>query len=364
MKKIYIKAYTYFNLGDDLFIKMLVDRYPNTNFYLPNKLYNDKFNQDNLTCYSYKTIVDKVVLRLLSKDRDKYNKYHDYIISKDQRKYSDFVYIGGSIFMQTNGWERRLIELQKIMSYAKNFFVIGCNFGPFHDDKFYKNHKSLFNKFNDICFREKYSYDLFKDNNNSRLAPDVVYGLDVNSYKKECNEKVVISVINLNNRADLFEYKQSYYNNLFEIISNCQKMKKEVVLMSFCKSEGDEEAINEIMRNIKNKAGVSHHFYTGDLDESLSLLLNAKAIVATRFHASILALVGSVPLYPFIYSNKTINALNDIGFKGNFNDIRENKLTNFNLETLLNDDICDVNKEKIEADKQFYALDNYLGKGI
>ncbi|MDY0404730.1 hypothetical protein P5G51_004325 [Virgibacillus sp. 179-BFC.A HS] len=34
MKKVLIHAYTHFNFGDDLFIQILCERYPQTSFYL------------------------------------------------------------------------------------------------------------------------------------------------------------------------------------------------------------------------------------------------------------------------------------------------------------------------------------------
>lgn len=63
MKKIIIYAYTKFNLGDDLFIKVLCERYPKTKFiiYAP-KDYKKCFKDiKNIKCYSSQSILNRAI---------------------------------------------------------------------------------------------------------------------------------------------------------------------------------------------------------------------------------------------------------------------------------------------------------------
>lgn len=45
----------------------------------------------------------------------------------------------------------------------------------------------------DVCFREKYSYELFKKNPNARWAPDLIFSFD---YPKQEKEKKYVGNFN------------------------------------------------------------------------------------------------------------------------------------------------------------------------
>ena len=43
--------------------------------------------------------------------------------------------------------------------------------------------KSSLNLCDDVCFRDLYSYELFKDLSQVRYAPDIVFQMNVDEYK-------------------------------------------------------------------------------------------------------------------------------------------------------------------------------------
>src|SRR5690625_5946047 len=138
MKKVMIYAYTRFNLGDDLIIKILIERYPNTKFvlYAPDRYKNVFKKNRNIKLYSSNSLFSKVLttgFRLIGV-RDIYQRY----IS---RKCDGAVYIGGSIFMQQDKWKIAYNRKQKMKIKGKPFFVLGANFGPFVDNEFYEAYK-------------------------------------------------------------------------------------------------------------------------------------------------------------------------------------------------------------------------------
>ena len=53
--------------------------------------------------------------------------------------------------------------------------------------------------------------------------------------------------------------------------------------------------------------------YEGNIDEFLEKFESMENIIGTRFHSVILSQVFNQGLYPFIYSDKTLNVLRDIG---------------------------------------------------
>lgn len=358
LKKIMVYAYTNFNLGDDLFIKVLCERYPNTNFvlYAPSE-YKKNFQElNNITYYSSDSIFFRGINFICRKF--KLNISPRKLLAKNC---DAVVHIGGSIFMQGKKWKRGLKNREKIRN--KPFFLLGANFGPYEDNNYYKDHKNLFKEYTDICFREKYSYDLFKDLPNVRMADDVIFQLKTKQLEKD--EYIVISVIKPSIRKHLEGYDEIYYQKIKDITKYFTNIGYNIILMSFCENEGDGEAIEEIFSLLPacNSKKVSKYLYRNNIDEALNILGRSCFIIGTRFHAMILGWVNNIPVFPIAYSDKMINVMNDINFQGYYTDFNNiHKLEAKQVFKSMKKNNIDVSKQVINAEKHFEKLDDYLLK--
>ena len=81
MKKVYIMAYSKMNLGDDLFIDMLVNRYKKVEFYSRNMTMDSTAYRQNKNLH----FIDYTL---------------DDLLTLDINEFDAFVYIGGSIFIK------------------------------------------------------------------------------------------------------------------------------------------------------------------------------------------------------------------------------------------------------------------------
>ncbi|WP_423188924.1 polysaccharide pyruvyl transferase family protein [Alkalibacterium sp. f15] len=370
MKKMLIKAFTKINLGDDLFIKILCERYPDVQFFIECSEEEAK-PFEKIT--NLKAFQPFLIERIIKKVNRTFSIEIPEFISK-RKKIIDSslgtVNIGGSIFIQDDNWKSKVKNYNEMVLSSRNYYIIGSNFGPFQDKDYLTSYTEVFKQVNDVCFREKYSYDLFSENNNVRYAPDVVFTMDTKndlSIKNTDDEKyIVISIIDLSNRAALKMQEDHYINAVYNIIVDAQARNYKVSLMSFCEYEGDLIAINKIKNYFEEKgsslSGVSSYNYNGNMVEALSIIENSSGVVATRFHSVILGLLFNKPLYPFIYSSKTLNVLNDIGFKGKYTHINEiEQLDTASVVSQLEDySAIDISKQCTEAENQFYKLDQLL----
>lgn len=357
MKKVYLKAYLKKNLGDDLFLKIICERY-NCLFVVNNNpkikyngMCNNLISNNSLFRYSFYKLIS-----IIFKD---YNFFEKKLVKKCDL----MVTIGGSIFIENIAQsEEQLNRMCDIYSLNIDKLILGANFGPYKTNEF-RNviEQNIFCNCIDVSFRDKYSYNLFSSLANVRCNPDIIFSLNINKLKLRSEKKVVISVINCKDRNIDSEV---YENKIVELIKYFDNEKYETVLMSFCQYEGDEEAINAIFEKIKyekfNKK-VSKYFYRGDIDQALEVLAESNIIVGSRFHANILGLKMKKKILPIAYSDKTINALKDLGYKGKIYDARN--LNDF----ILNDDfkkninyICDVSNQVLESEKHFEKLDSIL----
>ena len=95
MKKVYILAYSKMNLGDDLFIDMLVNRYKKIQFYSRNMTMDSTAYRQNKNLH----FIDYTL---------------DDLLTLDINEFDAFVYIGGSNFMEQAGGIERVKKLKEL----------------------------------------------------------------------------------------------------------------------------------------------------------------------------------------------------------------------------------------------------------
>lgn len=253
-KKCLVIGYINNNLGDDLFFKILFERYPNVDFYFfpPAKLlkiYKRKYRKNKNIKFYDKEPYYKNLKRHHSLDViDIFQ-----LVKKAAENVDFYINIGGSIFIQNDDWKNDDRFIIKDIIKDKPSFIVGCNFGP-GDKEYEKYYKEWFKKFDDVCFRDKESYNKFSDLKNTRLSDDIVLIDKKNYNKKQKKEKSVgISIINLNKKTNYKEHKEDYYNFIKKSIVDLLEENYQVNLFSFCENEGDLEAAKEIKNLLPKK---------------------------------------------------------------------------------------------------------------
>ncbi|QNF26188.1 polysaccharide pyruvyl transferase family protein [Metabacillus elymi] len=359
-KKILVNAYFAKNLGDDLFLKVLFDRYPDVEWYL---LTSDKSYKEIFSRYNKVKIIKSLSLNIGKREINLFYKINDILLK--YKKYDAYLIIGGSIFMEFPSWEEKLKHREylpnKFKELNKQTFIIGSNFGPFTDDTFIEKHKEFFNKFDDICFRDKYSYNLFNDLNNVRVSPDVVFNLETKSSNKK--EKVVgISLIDIEKRKNLQEFYNNYNKKVIELIEKFIDVGYSIKLFSFCENEGDLRISNYIKSKVKNSNNIKVINYDGDIDEFLNQFKTCEVIVGTRFHSIILGILFDLNVFSIIYSEKTYNVLRDLNLNTESNYCYIKNIQELDVETVIFKENKIENRVVLKkAEEQFKSLDIHLG---
>lgn len=313
MKRVFLDMYLQHNLGDDLFLHIIANRYPNCKFTI-NYCYNgyDRFLKNYKNIETRITLKNRIIRKL--KVKDYINSVEDIAERNDA-----LIFLSGSYFMEPccgdNEYKRRKELIDAFRMKNKPVYILGSNFGPYSSEKFYQTWKKEFLRFEDICFREEYSYNIFKNLDNVRMANDIVLGLDVDKYRKNKKEKIVgFSIIDVNKKIDISEFYNSYIESTVKSIKTFIEKGYKCVLMSFCEIEGDLDVINKIINSLSQKEmeKVEIYEYKFNLEEAINLISSFEIFIAARFHASILGLLLNICTIPIIYSDKTLNVLKDL----------------------------------------------------
>lgn len=360
MKKIFLYAYDHINLGDDLFIETIVNRYPDTEFYFWT---NDKNRKVFQTQKNLKIIDENSAkIKLLRKIRPSLAARYK---SDIQKKCDAQVYIGGSIFMEYPTW-KNIVSWWDHQSRNYPFFVLGANFGPYHTEEYCDEMNRIYTHLKDICFRDRYSKSLFAQNHNVRQAPDILFSYPMPKVE-ENKKQIFISVISYKDKELSSDFDQmtneEYIEKMAQISSGFTKQGYKVILASFCREEGDLDAAEEIKNRSEQKQNITTFDYDGtNRKQLLEEMSRSVYIIAARFHGTILGLAAEKTVFPILYSDKTKYVLQDIGFCGEYADLRNPESLSFenarkNLESKYKINVTESVKN---AEKHFEKLDEFL----
>lgn len=344
--KILVWAYINKNLGDDLFIKILAERYPK---YEINIINGKEENITPFKNYNIKTIsFEKALLNI--------------------NKFDAFIDIGGSIFQFKDSlWgnlKRKILLATMFKVFNKSTFVLGSNFGPYTKRGSVHITKLYFRLAKDVCLRDTQSYDIFKELKNVRMAPDIVFSMKIDDTEKRDRNIIGISMIDIEQREDLKKYSSVYYKRMKEISEHLLNHKLEIRLISFCEEEGDSQILDKLYNDLKNEGIVKKMYYDGEIDGYLREFSYLDAIISCRFHSFILSQIYQQNTYPIIYSDKLTNVLEDIELDKYYCKIKD--IDNINLEdvceSIYRNKINKINKINIakRSERHFENLDKEL----
>ena len=242
-------------------------------------------------------------------------------------------------------------------------FLIGANLGPVYQDSYWNDIRKQFMDYRHVCLRDYSSYSMIRDLFHVQYAPDVIF-LTPQPEPVDVGENVVISVVDIGARSKNHAVVTAYYELLRDTVEKFNARNIPVTLVSFCRFEGDEQAIDHLLEMVSDDTNVSTCLYNNNIQEILSLFSSASYIVASRFHAVILALSFGKPVFPISYNCKTKHYLEDVGFQGRYATLEE--LPDTTLEDVLhnydNRIITDCTQHKKYAKNQYRALREYLDR--
>lgn len=353
--KVYIGAFLINNLGDDLFLKVLLEKYPSCSFIVDmDKQYRSPFIKYNNIDFVKHFWGESFLNRLT------YKLFHFKLLDLIRRKSASAVIdIGGSLFIEQDGWQKacdcRVIQLNK-----NNVFV-GCNFGPYINTEFVEKYKSFFKKCSFISWRDKYSYELF-NMNNMQYAPDFVFNLKINQAVQSEVGRVLIIPADVRNVVGLSYNHEAYIKKMAELAKYCVDRGYKVELMAFCKTFHDDNACYAIYEclNEEQKMGVDIYIYENDMDEAIDHIQRAEYVIPTRFHGMILAWCCQRKVFPIVYTKKQRDEMKMLCYGGQYALIEN--ISEYDVESVLlqGAQLSGVENVKEEAKLHFAAIERVI----
>ena len=330
---ILIDAHCNQNLGDDLFVQALIERYPNRQFSL---LVRTKRVATAFEKY------ENVKLILETE-----NPIFDFI--------NQYIFIGGSMFMEVPFWNVKYYSLRQRLLVSQKKFMLGINFGPYYSKDYLLYYRELFRRFDDICVRDQSSYELLKELPSVRCEKDIVFAMEQET-RREDEDYIAIAPIFFGDS----QKQEAYATKLLEITKNLVARGHKVKLLAFYIKLRDDETCQWIRDELEEneQKQVEVYRYTGNTHEMMEYVAGANYVIATRFHSVVLALKNQVACFPIAYSKKTENMLKDLGYDQTWISMEQFCEEAPNMNVVMGNQPFDLPKEvKESAKRQFAALD-------
>lgn len=364
MQKVFLYGYWAHNLGDDLFLQIFMEHYPNTEICLVTESkYAKYYDNPRITCIYKDEFFYHVKNKLCKIFADK----GAIFFSKEFKEADCAVILGGSLFMEYRNWEKYVAKvLRNYRECAPACYVVGSNFGPYQSKEFEEAFRAIFRQMDGVCLRDRYSAELFKDVQGVRYAPDIAFNLATMQPKlpqSPYRNYYVISVIEPERRIGLQGYGEIYEKAMLETACKLAESGAKIVFMSVCSDLDDDKMAERLLQKAMQHRIEAVHDSYDKLETSLAVLKGARGVVATHFHTMILSFVYDVPVFPVIYNIKMENVLADYGYHGESCRVQElEKWNTAQVVKALEKKPC-ISKEVFEmAGNIFNDTDVTLGK--
>lgn len=293
--RIAVVAYSAGNLGDDIFATLVLNRYPNTEFYF--------------------FAPDRQALGLAGGERNAYC-ISDSEFAAAVKSFDALIVLGGSMFQERTGWQRQWGR------YAARFCrsrmagvpvgVIGASFGPVRSPLFRQAYRLLFRKVEWVSVRDELSGSRLGV---SRIYPDLAFADPRLTPSPSQSKHVAVQIMDLGDAATNTPYVRGCAALVEELTSIAP-----VRIFSFQDaSQVSDTRIAEAVRGLLSEHAresvelipyhpVNFSTYWGALQECW-------AVVGTRFHSMIFALAMQQRLIVIDYHEKIRASLQSLGLE-------------------------------------------------
>lgn len=294
--KVAVIAYCANNLGDDLFLTQLVNRYKRARF----DFFAESFEQ-------LKAVNDNPRIGLTD----------DRKFRQNAEKYSALIVIGGSMFQEVGRWHRQFmryaIRFMTARAAGVPVIIMGASFGPVNTELFQFSYRQLFKIAAWVSVRDELSANRLAGLDSVRRFPDIALGQDLVEPSAQRSPDVVgLSLVEFGSSTDHERYVLAC-RVLVEQLTDAHTVR----IFSFQRTSriNDRRVADNVLSGLSsaNKEKIEFIEYDGsNLIEVIEMVSTCRYFVASRFHSAIVALSLAVPLTAIAYHEKVASGLQSI----------------------------------------------------
>lgn len=345
MKRLIIETKSKFNFDEDILLKIICERYPNTNFYFfASSKYKDLkgIKTDNLNII-YENRKNNSFYSKIKNKFKALKRQNDYTCNK----------IDGILQVDEIDVD------EKLLINSSHNFLLGININSLISEKRKQYLNDKFKHYLDVCFDNKNSYQIFQNLENVRFAKDMVSTLEISEIE---DKNFTVITVMFPSKIDKFKLIEAeYFNRLKVIIESFIDRGENIKLLSI--SDENDMSIQKLLNMIPNiyHKNINLYFYKGDINKILELLKNSKRIITHSYRVMLIGIILKKIVFPIIIDENIKIKLDDIKFNQNYTFLKN--LNNFTVEKIEENKPLLINKIlKLIRDGQrnFIELDRFI----
>lgn len=302
--KIFLEAFVDNNFGDNLFIHIVTARYPEYTFYMVEK-------EAYASSYG---VLEKQISNL--------------IVQKEEgnllQEVDGMFVVGGDMF--GNGADYGEL-IRCVCTVKKNGGVVaflGISLFPEYSKKTWFDLMVLFSQADLIAVREQTTYYQLKKKF-PWLSVIGTTDLAFTSNVSEISSKVQSGLLGVSVRKKVQKDETKFYPQYCKEVASqmeqylSESQEHQVRLLAFSSGRFDDVAVaRDIVSECDEKYQDRIHFsvFEGNIASYIKEIQQCEALLCTRFHAMVFAVLLEKPFIPIIYEEKMVRFLNEIGYEG------------------------------------------------
>ena len=324
MKRILIQSYLDMNFGDSLLLESVM------NYCSRDELYVIGENP-----FTYQWIQEQYAGVNIIQQKDITDSFLDSI--------TDFIKVGGSVFQHNTWYEgvlryRQAQELSRYKKHGIRIHIVDCNIGPIRTNIGVGSTKRILRLADTISCRDTESYKLIKKwskRAQSQMCMDLVFAQEFPKTTQHNEYTIGISVYTAY-IPSLINKNLSYCNQICNILESYNKKQRFIVKLFVFDTFRNNDFPNAYkIKKWCEDNGIQCEMvsYDGNSRKMMEAMRSCNFVIGTRFHSIIISMKMGIPCLPIVYSSKTDNMLNLVGYRGkrirfgdDFSDIETDKL--------------------------------------
>lgn len=298
--KILLDAYFDNNFGDDLFIDTLLGRYPQARFYVFWK---------------------KAHPQVLERARQ----FQNLIIMPGNcelqwtLRFDGYIMIGGDVLPDGIDYSERVAWMSHVKGNGGFVAMLGFSLYKTYGEKTRTDLHTMAMLADAIVIRDHYSAKRFQG-----LVPDVavVESTDMafaREYGNLGEKKIILGIAPRRKLYSMDEEHTAYCKGIASVANKWLKIHRtgKVRFLAFSTGEYDDNVtVNDIRSYMDEKNRTELFTYADNISEFLKNIQECSALLPTRFHALVLALIYDISFVPIPYEVKMTQLLDEVSYSG------------------------------------------------
>ena len=302
--EILLEAYLDSNFGDDLFMHMLLQRYPDHRFYL-------------MTSAGQRMMFSRPNLSRI-----------DYLDAESQlERYGAYVFVGGDFFSPLADHISRYRRAHAIRENGGHVFILGCSLNRTYTEEEYRQVNAVFSEADFVSFRDEVSYRQCVEhmhNVHAVSSADMSFLLHDDLLERS-KRHAMAGAMGISVRKRMGSDEDGTYSAYIREIGGvalehlCADERNTVSFLALSTGEWDDrktarDIITLLPENLADR--VSIKAYEGDIEAFMDDASQCESFVCTRFHSLCLSILFGKPFVPISYEVKIENLLKTLGYDG------------------------------------------------